>query len=384
MKRILPYLIIASLLAISALTGCGPKPVQKQSVLDSPDYHVSQGIKLIDKNEIGQAEIAFKRAQALDPDYAEAFSGLALVEAYRSNFRMARELSDEGVARDKNNPFTWAVRGRVKSLQQDGDNWAKKADRDFNKAYNIDEDEELVYYWWGMSKTFEYDYSEASRLFTKTIEMKGDYAESADREFAKIQGIIRSAPGSKIGNRIALVEKIDRADLAVLFLEELKLQEVMERYRSKQYDVSFAPPDSRNVMTGRKPSGEEDLPLDVIDHWAQTWIKQIIDLGIMESGPNGYFSPDQEITKAEFALFLQNIIIDVMHENSLATKYIGETSRFIDMRSSSATYNAAALCVDRGIIKANLDGTFGPTEYVSGADALLIIRSFQNYLSMSF
>ena len=83
-------------------------------------------------------------------------------------------------------------------------------------------------------------------------------------------------------------------------------------------------------------------------------------------------------------MFIQNIIIHALHDQSVATKYIGEDSRFKDMNSSTAMYNGAALCIDRDIMDANIDGTFHPMDMVSGADALLTIRKFQNQLRMSF
>jgi Tfp pilus assembly protein PilF len=383
MKKFLPYLAITTLL-ISFLTGCGPKPIQKQSILDTPDYHLSQGLRLVEDGNLSDAEIAFNRALDLDPDFAEGFSGLALVEAEKGNFKKARELANEGVANARENVFTWAVRGRVKSLQQHGDDWYKKANKDFKRALELDQEEELVYYWWGISKTFEYDYDEASRMFSRVIEMKGAYAADADTEFAKIQRILRAAPGSRVGKRIALLDKIDRADLAVLFMEELKLQEVLEKNRKVEYDTDYNPPESGQVHFMDRDYSGRTLASDIEGHWAETWIKQIIETGVMEVGPENRFSPDQKITKAEFALFIQNILIDILHDESLATKYIGENSRFADMRSGTATYNAAALCIDHGIMSGNLNGTFGPTETVNGADALLIIRSFQNYLKMTF
>ena len=84
-------------------------------------------------------------------------------------------------------------------------------------------------------------------------------------------------------------------------------------------------------------------------------------------------------------MFLQNVLIAVTGDNSLATKYIGSVSRFPDVNPSHYAYNAICLVVDRGIMKADtIDGAFGMTEPVSGADALLIIRELQNALRMTF
>jgi len=382
MKR--THWTLAALAVALLIAGCGPKPQTSQSVLDTPDYHVSQGMKLLENGKVDEAETSFQRALDLDPKYAEGFSGMALVEAARGNFDKARDYADDGVAHDKKDPLTWAVRGRVKSLQMDGDDWLEKADRDFGIAVDIDPNEDRIYYWWALAKAQAYDFDEAAKLLSKAIELKGQYAAEADREFARIQKIQRAAPGTRVGKRIALLPTIDRADLAVLFMEELKLAEVLDKYRPKQFDTSYEPPEDPTQMKTGGGGDETGLPSDVKDHWARTWIRQVIDLGVMEVSPDNKFYPDTRVTRAEYALFLQNILVDIMHDPSLATKYIGEPSRFKDMRSGMATYNAAALCVDRGIMDAYMDGTFRPTEKVSGADALLIIRSFQNYLRMNF
>lgn len=378
-RRLLPLILLVAL-----AIGCGPKPETRQSVLDTPDYHVSQGMKLLDRGQIDDAESSFQRAMGLDRNYAEAYSGMALVQAEWGNWDEARDMADEGVARDKKNPITWAVRGRVKSLQMEDDDWLKGSDRDFYRANDLDPTNDLVYYWWGMAQAQAYNFREASDYLSRAIELNGEWSKEADQELARIQKILRAAPGTRVGSRIALLNKIDRADLAVLFMEELKLAEVIDRTRPKTPDTGYNPPKDPTDAYG-DVSKQFTLPDDVRDHYARTWIRQIIELGVMEVSPDNKFYPDTPVTRAEFALFLQNILVDVMHDPSLATRYIGESpSRFSDMRSGMATYNAAALCVDRGIMDPNLDGTFGPTDPVTGADALLIIRAFQQHLEYDF
>jgi hypothetical protein len=104
----------------------------------------------------------------------------------------------------------------------------------------------------------------------------------------------------------------------------------------------------------------------------------------MEMYPDHTFHPDELLTRAEFALLLQNIFILVSGDPSLATRYFGETSHFPDVNSTHPAYNAIVLCVERGVLKANTDGSFGLTANVSGADALLTIRDLQNALRMTF
>lgn len=373
-------LLLPLLLTGLFLIGCGPKPRTSESVLDSPEFHISQGMKLVDRGDYDEAEIAFNKALELDDRAVSALSGLALVEAGRGDFKKAHDLANEAVKLDKNNSFAWAVRGHVKSLWRNGDDWAAEANRDFDKALDLKPGSERILYWYGLSRAKQYDFSRASDLFSQVIAQKGEYGERADVAFEQVQKVLRAAPGSKLGMKIALLDQITRADLAVLFMEELKLREVYDRRGDVQYDTDYTPPGEEEVET----DVGADLPPDVVDHWARTWIRQVLDMGAMEAGSDGDFAPDKLVTRAEYALLLQNILMTVLQEPDLATRYIGEESRFKDMNSSTAAYNAAALCVDRGVMNANVDGTFRPMETVSGADALLIIRQLQNYLRMEF
>ena len=105
----------------------------------------------------------------------------------------------------------------------------------------------------------------------------------------------------------------------------------------------------------------------------------------MESFPDHKFYPDQKITRVNYAKTMEGILIAATGDATLATKYVGGQSRFPDMRSDHFSYNASALMVDRGIMSADkITGAFNPEGKVSGADALLIIRDFQNALRLTF
>ncbi|MBD3165566.1 tetratricopeptide repeat protein [bacterium] len=375
-------LLVASVLLFAM--GCGQKAIQKESELDTPQYHFRQGNRLLEQDNYSGARESFNRAKALNPNYGRAYSGHALVEAYLENYDEAMKLADQGVEKnDAKDAWTFVARGRVKMMAKP-DNWEKKAEKDFEKAAELAPNDSEVYFWWGMKKKMAYQFRGAESMFTKVIENKDEWSKRADKQYAIVQKIVRAAPGTMVGKKIAVLEVIDRADLAVLFMEELKLQEVLQKKRPKEYDTGFSAPTDYNQVPGAPAPKGDQLPSDVQNHWAKSWIKQVIDLGIMETYPDGKWYPDENMTRGEYALFLQNIVIFAFDEPDLATKYIGENSRFKDMRSSLATYNAAALCVDRGIMTAYMDGTFKPEETVGGADALLIIRQLQNHLRMTF
>jgi len=211
--------------------------------------------------------------------------------------------------------------------------------------------------------------------------MKGEYVNRANEEWNTIQKIERVSPGTRVGPKISQIDKIDRADLAVLFIDELKLVELFEKYNVTQFKTDFKPY-SEDTDSQKQSKG---IPDDIIDHWAKNWIIDILNIGAMEVFPGNKFYPDDYVTRANFSRLIQKILVMITKDYELETKYLGEPSRFPDMSSSHYAYNAVALCVDRGIIQADLKtGAFKPNDTVSGVEALEIIKKFQNLLRQTF
>ncbi len=375
--------VVLVLLAV-VLIGCGPKPIPRESILDTPDNHYNQGLREMNRGQFDAAAQEFQRATSLDPDYAGGYVGMGLVMAKKEQYKEAIEWVDKGIGKDNkfiDGPIT---KGRILTMEKKGDDWVKKAVREFEKALKIDPESEKAFFYMGMAYKEAYQFADAVSAFGKVVEKKGDYAKEANTEWELVQKIQRAAPGTKVGAQIALVSEIDRADLAVLFIEELKLLDVLKQKQPKVYDTRFRPPDDPTQMQTSK-TVQTDAATDIGDHWAKNWIEDIIKAGAIDVFPDHTFHPDEKIIRSNYAMFIQNILVAVTGDPSLATKYIGTPSRFPDVNASHYAYNAICLSVDRGIMKADtIDGAFRMSDTVSGADALLIIREFQNALRMTF
>jgi tetratricopeptide (TPR) repeat protein len=381
--KIVSLLILAIGLIVS---GCGPKPIQKESVLDTPENHYNQGLRELKVNNLAKAVEEFERATAIDPDYPGGYVGMGLVEAEKKNFKEALDWVDKGIDKDKDKQFIdgYIAKGRILAKQQKGDDWLEDAVKQFEKALKINPNSGKALFYLGLTYKEAYDFGDAVSTFSKVVELKGDYAKEANTEWELVQKIQRAAPGTKIGAKIALIDEIDRADLAVLFVEELKLLEILEKKQPKVYDTSFRPPEDQTEMKTMTKT-EMEPATDIANHWAKNWIEDVIKAGAMDVFPDHTFRPDDKITRGNYALFLQNILMVVTGDQKLATKYIGTPSRFPDVNASHYAYNAICLAVDRGFMKADpMDGAFGISKTVSGADALLILRDFQNALRITF
>ncbi|UCE06888.1 MAG: tetratricopeptide repeat protein [bacterium] len=369
-----------------AIVGCGKKAIKEESVLDTPDNHFSRGMREFDQGNLTAAMEEFERANALNPDYGLAFSGMALVHAKQGDFKKAYDFADKGIDKADKSVDAHIIKGRVITMERKGDDWVEDAAKSFNKAIKINPNNSKAWYYLGITYKEGFKFGNAVDAFRKVIELKGPYSEEANAEWELVQKIERAKPGTKVGAKIALIPKIDRADLAVLLMEELKLMTLIEKKRPQVYDTRFRAPDDPTKIEATKVTKME-AAIDIADHWAKNWIKDIIKAQIpgLESYPDHTFRPDDSITRANYAQVMQGIMILVTGDESLATKYIGEQARFPDVPSTHFAYNAMALMVDRGIMKADkITGAFKLNDPMSGADALLAIRDFQNALRITF
>jgi len=378
------HFIFVLCILLGILWGCGPKPIPKESVLDTPDNHYRQGLRELEIGQLDAALEEFNRATALNPDYAGGFVGVGLVKAEQNDFESALEMVDKGIGKDRQFVDGYIAKGRILTKQKKNDNWIKKAVDEFEKALKIDPQSEKAMFYQGMAHKEAYQFDEAANAYKQVITVKGDFAKAADDEWALIQKILRAAPGTRVGKKIALIPDIDRSDLAVLFIEELKLLEILKKKQPKKYDTAFRPPTDPTEMETEKLV-KMAVATDIEGHWAKNWIEDVIKAGAMDIFPDHTFHPDEKISRVNYAVFLQNVLQAVTCDETLATKYIGTPSRFPDVNATHYAYNAICLSVDRGIMSADtMDGAFGMSKPVSGADALLIIRELQNALRMTF
>ena len=188
-------------------------------------------------------------------------------------------------------------------------------------------------------------------------------------------------PGTTIGKKVALLDKVKRVDVAALFIQEMKLDKIYEKFRPQKFDTRFRAP-------GQSTSGYQmPVPADVVDHPLRTDVQTVVGLKIkgLETFPNGTFAPNENITKASFAMMIADVIATISNDPSLATKYIGSVSPFADVRNDVPYFNAIMVCTTRGIIEPKeglRQNVFDPMANVSGADALLIIRRVKEDLKI--
>jgi hypothetical protein len=391
-KNVIKILTIAALSMLLPF-GCA-KTRKAGGQMDTPDVHYEQGMKYYNQGDFKRAGDEFELARTLDFKYPPCYAGLALVEGEKARAESDPKLKEKGFDKaygyidkakdlDKKLVPAWLAHGMVITMQHMADenkDWVEDAIEQYDKVIEkLDPSCSEAYYRKGWTLKYAYKFMDAATQFKKVLDLNKDFTKEADEQWKIMQDIERAAPGSKIGMKIALIEKISRADVAALFISELDAANLIQKKRPKNYDTDFkAPTDSRTLEADKNVKMAEAT--DIANNWARNFINDCVDLQIrgLEPYPDHTWKPDLLITRGEYAFMLEDLLIAILRDESLATKNIGAAqSRFPDVNASAPYYNAICNMVDKNCMTANIESEFKPLDPVSGTDALLVIRKLK-------
>ena len=362
--------------------GCAPRARPSESLLDTPEHHVQSGMRLLRSGKYDNAMREFELAKELDPKFSRAYTGSGLVLGNRGDFKRGIEDIKKAVGlgrtkEEKVDANVGLIRLYLLGQESAHKDWLKKAKGAYRKAITLLPESSAAHYYMGEAYKDALNFEKASELFKTVLDIDDSYVVEANDAWKLIQRIQRAAPGSMIGRKVALVDQITRADIAALFIQELKIDKVFAR-QGKDFDTSFKGPE-KEFVTERVV--KTPAALDIADHVLKTDIETVIELGIkgIEPYPDHTFKPDQKIARAEYAMMIEDVLIRVTGDDKLATKFIGSPSPFPDLRNDLSYYNAVMVCTTRGIMGTRdlTTGEFDPMGSVSGPDALLVIRKLE-------
>ncbi|KAF0158861.1 MAG: hypothetical protein FD159_948 [Syntrophaceae bacterium] len=382
------FSLIILFAAVLLIVACGPKARQPVSQLDTPQHHVYTGVKLLDQEKYSDAQREFELALELDNKYSKAHTGIGLVKTYMTpaDFKGAWDSLQKGAKyahADDEILFGKVSNIRFYTQSKLEKKWLNLSMDEFDAAVKIDPKHSAAYYFMGLAYKQACDFNAAGQMFAKVLELKTDYVYQADREWNFIQKVQRAMPGSVTGKQIALVTRITRADAAALFMEELKIDVLYKKRTPKAFDTSFKDPEkAAQIAKQGKVTAK-----DIADHPLKADIEGILEIGVrgLENYPDGNYHPGEIITRAAYAMMLEDILIKVTGDNALATKFIGSNSPFPDLRADLPYFNAVMVVTSRGIMEAQdlTTGEFAPLKPVAGVDALLIIRKVKEGLKFN-
>jgi len=346
---------------------------QSESVFDTSNNHYKEGMKYLEEGELEKGKAEFEKAIQLEKKFAPAYEGLGNYYLEKESLAQALENFKKSKKYDSNYAPAHIGIGKVYYLE----NNHKKARGFFNDAtkkrkfYNSNE----AFFYLGYCYVRDQKLKKAAEIFKKGLAWEPDDSKltEAMENVSKIETALSGLP--KQLHPIALSEAITRADAAALVVNRLGLEHVFEKDTLVQ-QAAFTPP---SPLMG-KPESIADYKMgkDITgDYWACSYIEKMLTLGLMENYPDEEFKPVEKLTRANFAVLIQNILVKAYDDPSLATRYLERESEFADIPSTHYAYNAAVLTVSRGILKPESDGRFGILNNVSGAEAILAVRKLR-------
>lgn len=390
MRPILLCLSAAHLLTLVLAPGCGGRGhIVPQSLLDTAETHYGRGLLALDEGDQSTAQAQFERARGLDDDFPGSYVGDALIASAQGEYFRAHQSIEQALHRDADFVDAHIALGRIVvdeglAKGRDSADWLQQATRSFRRAARLSPGRADADYHLARAQARAGELEAALASYQRVIaHNRGALVAKAMSEAERLQIVQRAAPGTKLGARIAMQERITSAELAVLLLEEMKLEELVRQRRATADPVAFRPPGSPPAPAGRT----ETTSSQMATAWAQPWVQRALELGLpgLEPLPDGTPGAGEIVTRAQFARVVEGILSLLTGAADQMTRYVGEASRFPDVRADHFGYNAIALSVDRGIMRPDpVTGRFRPEDPVSGAEALLIVRELQNAVRMEF
>lgn len=359
---------------VCSLTGCESAHIMPLVQLDSPGNYTYTGMKLLDQEKLNEAGRAFEMALKLDKKNSQALTGRGLVRAYTSDFRGAKDDLDQArvlAVTDTERLLNHTAMIRYYTQSRLDSDWLARSEVEFNEALAIDAENAPACYFMGLAYRQACYFREAGRMFDRVVGLNSDYLAQARTELAFLYKVQQAMPLTDAGRRIALASSITRADAAVLLMRELKIGDLYEQK---------APESTRLNLRGAIPA--ITTASDIANNPWKEDIEGVLKIGVkgLENDPEGNFAPDSFLTRAKFAVMLQDIMVCLTGDKTLAKRFDGFKSPFPDVISTSPYFNPAMVATTRGLMAVGSEetGEFALHNTVAGVEALLSIRALKD------
>ncbi|MFA6212911.1 MAG: S-layer homology domain-containing protein [Candidatus Obscuribacterales bacterium] len=162
----------------------------------------------------------------------------------------------------------------------------------------------------------------------------------------------------KESSRINAVERSFRNSDGVLNdWEAMKVNRDLDALESDIFRLIAATP-------AAPPISSSSVPFDTKGHWAESYVGQLTQRGIIGGFPDGSFKPDDGITRAQFA---------AIAVKALNLPAASGPASFADVSASYWANKAIAAVSQAGLVTGFPDGTFKPEDKITRAQALVIL-----------
>lgn len=215
-----------------------------------------------------------------------------------------------------------------------------------------------------------------SELVLSEGRLTPDFAENITEYTTRVANHIESLTlNVKTAQRYATLKVNGEAlsngqQVARIFLEDgtndIEIHVTAEDGARKTYTLTV----EREKMKADELEAPKRSFTDIAGHWAERWINEAVEEGLINGYPDGTFKPNHPITRAEFT---------VMLVDALPLVGTGATLTFTDAAQIKGwAKQSIARAVQSGIITGYDDGSFRPDAQITRAEmAVMIARVMQ-------
>lgn len=387
------FVIILAVLIAVTLMSCGSKnkkptvvkpPVVKAVKVESPDIYTDAGLALLEKGQYDDADREFAWALNKNAKNARAAIGRSLAQIYQGNYDEAVDYLKSGCKYAKQNEdkvFCQVARIRIYTQDKRDKRWFLETKDAFDAATKIDAQNSDAYYYMAFAYRDSLNFDEAGRMFREVIAINDRHVKEAEAEVDAIQKIQKAMATTKTGRKIALADRITRADCAAIIIEEIKLEKILSR-QDNNIDAM-----TEKAKDKKSEKSKLSAAKDIAEHPFRVHIEEVLKLGIKGLGkyPDGSFRPEESVNRAAYAVMMEDILERLTGNAELKKPFQGTPSPFPDVKVDSSYYEAVMVVTSRGIMEKKNPGSdeFAPLLQVSGAEALWIARKLKEDLKIN-
>lgn len=351
------------------LAACESAPVVSTGPDDNPQALAAKGTAALERGDAAGAKVAFSRAAELDPRFLKAREGYARAALMSGSHDDGLAVAEAGrEIAGKDGP----ARRVFVALQIDligaeaRASWYTRGSELYWTELRADPaawTDGPIHLSSGKLAAKAEDYPEAARLLRIAVHVGGREALEADRELSRVEDVVRASLGSRALAAIAAKTAINRADFVAILFDDFDLAAYLGAKAPEVARPGEAAADGSNDY-GQLPVADKARALHRLGL-----------RGIEIAG--GKFRPNDPVTREEFAMLAEDLVIRKTGENSLSRRYIGSESPFADLSPSRASFNAMMSAISRGILSSDVRGRARPTEPVTGSAAILAMRALR-------
>jgi len=224
-----------------------------------------------------------------------------------------------------------------------------------------------LYYNMGLIYKSVHKYNRAKTFFSKVISYGGPYKDSAYEMICQIKEIEQcDLCGYK--QKLPLNPQISRADICYILHHDLNIHELFQ----KNTNYEFKP--------------RPQIAMDIANHSLKHEIEAVLLINLLGLSlfPNNSFEPEMPLTRADFALILFEIINQIKPQAVSSFRPEQYQGGIADVHPSQHIFRAILFCTSQLIMSPLETGEFDPYGPVSGADALMSIRTLKQLFVQPF